>query len=96
MGREPGIRPTQLTCPNTNTDYSDQSVPVLFVPLFLEGRDCPGIDRYLDTTATVALTALPGRLAPRRFQRPFMHKQSTHPGSSRTGATAPLLQLGPA
>ena len=39
MGREPGIRPAQLTCPNTDTDYSDQSVPVLFAPLFLEGRE---------------------------------------------------------
>ena len=31
-------RPAQLTCPNTDTDHSDQSVPVLFAPLFLEGR----------------------------------------------------------
>ena len=38
MGREPGIGPAQLTCPNTDTDHSDQSVPVLFAPLFLEGR----------------------------------------------------------
>ena len=30
-------RPGQLTCPNTHTDHSDQSVPVLFAPLFLEG-----------------------------------------------------------
>ena len=37
MRREPGIRPAQLTCPNTDTDHSDQSVPVLFAPLFLEG-----------------------------------------------------------
>ena len=34
--REPGIGPAQLTCPNTDTDHSDQSVPVLFTPLFLE------------------------------------------------------------
>jgi hypothetical protein len=27
-----------LTCPNTDTDHSDQGVPVFFVPLFLEGR----------------------------------------------------------
>jgi hypothetical protein len=27
-----------LTCPNTDTDHSDQSVPVLFAPLFLEGH----------------------------------------------------------
>jgi hypothetical protein len=40
VGREPGIGPAQLTCPNTDTDHSDQSVPVLFAPLFLEGRDC--------------------------------------------------------
>ena len=38
MGREPGIGPAQLTCPNTDTDHSDQSVPVLFAPLFLEGH----------------------------------------------------------
>ena len=38
VGREPGIGPAQLTCPNTDTDHSDQSVPVLFAPLFLEGR----------------------------------------------------------
>ena len=38
MGREPGIGPAQLTCPNTDTDHSDQSVPVLFALLFLEGR----------------------------------------------------------
>ena len=38
MGREPGIGPAQLTCPNTDTDHSDQSVPVLFAPLFLEGQ----------------------------------------------------------
>jgi hypothetical protein len=38
MGREPGIGPAQLTCPNTDTDHGDQSVPVLFAPLFLEGR----------------------------------------------------------
>jgi hypothetical protein len=37
VGREPGSGPAQLTCPNTDTDHSDQSVPVLFVPLFLEG-----------------------------------------------------------
>jgi len=37
VGREPGIGPAQLTCPNTDTDHSDQSVPVLFAPLFLEG-----------------------------------------------------------
>ena len=29
----------QLTCPNTDADHSDQSVPVLFAPPFLEGRD---------------------------------------------------------
>ena len=38
MGREPGIGPARLTCQNTDTDHSDQSVPVLFAPLFLEGR----------------------------------------------------------
>ena len=38
MGREPGICPAQLTCPNTDTDHSDQGVPVLFALLFLEGR----------------------------------------------------------
>ena len=38
MGRESGIGPAQLTCPNTGTDHSDQCVPVLFAPLFLEGR----------------------------------------------------------
>jgi hypothetical protein len=27
-----------LTCPNTDTDDSSQSVPVLFAPLFLESR----------------------------------------------------------
>ena len=37
-GPEPGIGPAQLTCPNTDTDHSDQSVLVLFAPLFLEGR----------------------------------------------------------
>ena len=26
------------TCPKTDTDHRDQSVPVLFAPLFLEGR----------------------------------------------------------
>ena len=36
-GREPGIGPAQSACPNTDTDHSDQSVPVLFAPLFLEG-----------------------------------------------------------
>ena len=40
-GREPGIGPAQLTCPNTDTDHSDQSVPVLFAPLFLEGLSPP-------------------------------------------------------
>jgi hypothetical protein len=25
----------RLTCPKTDTDHSDQSVPVLFAPLFL-------------------------------------------------------------
>jgi hypothetical protein len=39
--REPGIGPAQLTCPNTDTDHSDQSVPVLFGPLFLEGQGGP-------------------------------------------------------
>jgi hypothetical protein len=38
VGREPGIGPARLTCPKTDTDHSDQSVPVLFAPLFLEGR----------------------------------------------------------
>ena len=28
--------PAQLTCPDTDTDHSDQSVPVFVVPLFLE------------------------------------------------------------
>ena len=42
MGREPGIGPAQLTCPNTDTDHSDQGVPVLFAPLFLEGRPAVG------------------------------------------------------
>ena len=37
MGREPGIDPTQLTCPNTDTHHIDQTLPVLFAPLFLEG-----------------------------------------------------------
>jgi hypothetical protein len=37
VGREPGIGPARLTCPKTDTDHSDQSVPVLFAPLFLEG-----------------------------------------------------------
>ena len=36
MGQEPGIGPAQLTCPDTDADHSDQSVPVLFVPLLLE------------------------------------------------------------
>ena len=39
MGQEPGIGPAQLTCPNTDTDHSDQSVPVLSAPLLLEGRE---------------------------------------------------------
>src|SRR5215472_9274617 len=30
--------PPRLTCPKTDTDHSDQGVPVLFAPLFLEGR----------------------------------------------------------
>ena len=38
-------RPAQLTCPNTDTDHSDQRVPVLFAPLFLEGRDGPERER---------------------------------------------------
>jgi hypothetical protein len=42
VGREPGIDPTQLTCPNTDTDHTDQTLPVLFAPLFLEGRDREG------------------------------------------------------
>src|SRR5467141_3009459 len=42
VGRGPGIGPAQLTCPNTDTDHSDQSVPVLFAPLFLEGPILPG------------------------------------------------------
>ena len=45
VGREPGIGPAQLTCPNTDTDHSDQSVPVLFAPLFLEGRFYAAIAR---------------------------------------------------
>jgi hypothetical protein len=42
VGREPGIGPTQLTCPNTDTDHTDQTLPVLSAPLFLEGRVCGG------------------------------------------------------
>jgi hypothetical protein len=38
VGREPGSGPAQLTCPDTDTAHSDQSVPVLFVLLFLKGR----------------------------------------------------------
>ena len=41
MGREPGIGPAQLTCPNTDTDHSEQTVPVLFAPLFFVGRAVP-------------------------------------------------------
>ena len=51
MGREPGIGPAQLTCPNTDTDRSDQSVPVLFAPLFLEAG--AGHNRAV-STATVS------------------------------------------
>ena len=36
-GTRAGIGPAQLTCPNTDTDHSDQTVPVLFAPLFPEG-----------------------------------------------------------
>jgi hypothetical protein len=41
VGRERGSGPAQLTCPNTDTDHSGQSVPVLFAPLFLKGRPPP-------------------------------------------------------
>ena len=38
-GTRAGHRPRPVdTCPKTDTDHSDQSVPVLFAPLFLEGR----------------------------------------------------------
>ena len=49
MGREPGIGPAQLTCPNTDTDHSDQSVPVLFAPLFLEDRHPPALHCAADS-----------------------------------------------
>ena len=39
VGQEPGIGPTQLTCPNTDTDHTDQTLPILFAPLFLKGRN---------------------------------------------------------
>jgi hypothetical protein len=44
------IGPAQLTCPNPDTDHSDQSVPVLFAPLFLEGRRAPA-DEVAERTA---------------------------------------------
>ena len=78
MGREPGIGPAQLTCPNTDTDHSDQSVPVLFASLFLDGRVVPPrVSNYFgipapsrwpmpppSTTATIRMSrTLPGRCA---------------------------------
>ena len=59
MGREPGIGPAQLTCPNTDTDHSDQSVPVLFAPLFLEGRN----RRWPDMDNLAAEPGMPGPAA---------------------------------
>ena len=47
MGREPGIDPTQLTCPNTDTDHIDQTLPVLFAPLFLEGLVVAALTRLM-------------------------------------------------
>jgi hypothetical protein len=41
VGRDPGIGPAQLTCPNTDTDHSDQSLPVLSTQLFLEDGVVP-------------------------------------------------------
>ena len=32
-------RSRPVDCPDTDTDHSNQSVPVLFAPLFLDGRN---------------------------------------------------------
>ena len=57
--------PAQLTCPDTDTDHSDQSVPVLFAPLFLKGPHPPTED-----DRTQALNLLPAdRWAGRTAQR---------------------------
>ena len=64
MGRDPGIGSRQLICPNTDTDHSDQSVPVPFAPLFLEGRD-PGTGRgrsAVRASARAGRAALRGRV----------------------------------
>jgi hypothetical protein len=51
-----------LTCPNTDTDHSDQSEPVLFAPLFPEGRGL--------RAAWFGLTSIPGKLAERGSNAP--------------------------
>jgi hypothetical protein len=44
-----------LTCPNTDTDHSDQSVPVLFAPLFLEDRHPPALYCAADSFGAIRL-----------------------------------------
>ena len=85
MGREPGIGPAQLTCPNTDTDHSDQSVPVLFAPLFLEGRPAPGHPLYRGR----------GGLQCAYRRRRARGSRDHHPGEC-VGSVLPVHQADPA
>jgi hypothetical protein len=64
VGRESGSCPAQLDCPNTDTDHSNQTVPVLFAPLFLEGqsptskRHCGVTSRSAGRTKTLTVTGI--------------------------------------
>src|SRR5437016_2948094 len=89
VGREPGIGPARLTCPKTDTDHSDQSVPVLFAPLFLEGR----ITTARSTSATPTGPCRRHRPSRGAFSGPGMSpgtrasEGSGAPGSAGQGAT---------
>ena len=74
LAGSPEERAAQLTCPDTDTDHSDQTVPVLFAPLFLEG-----LHLALGLTATGAGgTTLP----------PTSATRSSEPTSATTWPTA--------
>jgi hypothetical protein len=63
-------RSAQLTCPNTDTDHSDQSVPVLFAPLFLEGHHRPMLHCAADPSAPAAWCSAPAPVRDRSRLRP--------------------------
>lgn len=62
MGREPGIGPAQLTCPDADTDDGDQTVQVVFASL--SSRTDPKIIANANTCTVLLLDPRPVAVNP--------------------------------